>query len=74
MVLENYRGSQFLQTEALGHYEQDFTFEQEDGLMVVIGFNDLSLGKYGKQEEFISINYLINKQDGAFANVERKTM
>ena len=50
LVLINYRGTQFLQTTALGYYDISHTFEQDDGLMIAIGLIDGS--KEGEQRPF----------------------
>ena len=65
MVLKNYRGSQFLQSTALGHYEADFEFRQEDGLMLAIGVADLYSGGVQTFDKYGYFNYTIEMQDSS---------
>ena len=52
-----------MQTTALGYYDQDHSFEKEDGLMIVIGTIDFYIGSFGQLEDYVSLEYRIEAQN-----------
>ena len=61
MVLFNYRGTQFLQTSALGYYDLEHSMTQDDGLMFAIGLFD-SEDEERPFEEYaqVEFQYILN--------------